>query len=542
MAKQKEKPKQSPKQTASPRQKLNWGFPLIVLALTATVYFPSLKNGFTNWDDQEYVLENPLINKVDVKAEFKREYMGNYHPLSMISLAMDYRTDNSGKPDPKPYHTTNLILHLLASFFAFLFVFNLTGSNASAFIASLLFAIHPMHVESVAWISERKDVLYATFLLAALWIYTRYISDAGGKIKWYALFTLLFLASLFSKAQAVVFPVLCLLIDYLKNRGINKKTILEKVPLFIISLIFGFKAIHAQQTFEAIQGSDTYSYFDRILFSGYGLFTYLWKLIIPIDLSTFYPYPIKENGMFPSQFYLLPLLSAALIFAVWKFFRKNKIMVFGSLFFLFSIALVLQILPVGGAVIADRYTYIPYLGLFIIIGHYLVQLFNTGPGKMSATGYAVIGGASLVFCAITWQRIGVWKDSITLWEDTVKKSTISPKIYGNLGNAYTEAKRYQEALVNLNECVRLKPDYDQGLYNRGLVHYHMGKYKEAIEDYTAALRSNPKLARAYFNRAGTYYYTQQYQAALSDALKARELGYPVDQGFIDAIKKDGGLK
>jgi hypothetical protein len=530
--------KKVPKPSAPAKQKLNWLFPVIVLVLAAIVYFPSLKNGFTNWDDQEYVIENPLINKVDVKAEFSREFMGNYHPLTMLTLSYD---NHSGKLEPGTYHLTNLIFHLLASLLAFLFVFSLTGSNAIAFITSLLFAIHPMHVESVAWVSERKDVLYAAFLLAALWIYTKYISDPAGKVKWYLIFSVLFLGSLLSKAQAVVFPVLCLLIDHFKDRRIDRKTLLEKIPLFAISLFFGFKAIHAQQTFEAIQDSNLYSYGDRILFSGYGLFTYLWKLIAPVQLSAFYPYPIKDGGAFPPVFYITPILSAAIVFLVWRYFRKDKMVVFGGLFFLFSIALVLQILPVGGAVIADRYTYIPYIGLFMVIGHFLVKFFNAGPGKMSPNGFAIMGVAALVFSVLSWHRIGIWKDSVTLWEDAVSKSTISPKIYNNLGNAYCADKQYAPALTALNRSLELKSDYDQGHYNRGLVFYYMGKNKEAIDDYTAAITINPKLKQAYFNRAGSYYYTHQYQAALNDALKARELGYPVEQGFIDAIKKDGGL-
>src|ERR1051326_792480 len=258
MAKQDQK-SQSKKKFISPKAKINWLFPLCIVIATLIIYFPSLKNGFTNWDDKEYVTENKDIehfNAKEIKFEFAHEHMGNYHPLSMLSLSIDH---SRAQLDPEAYHLTNLIFHLFATLMAFLFIFELLGDNVAALVAAALFALHPMHVESVAWISERKDVLYGSFLLSALWAYVRYLSEKE-TAKWYFIFSIFFLLSLFSKAQAVVFPVLCLLIDLYKDRGINKKTLIEKIPLFIIALIFGFEAIHAQQSFEAIQGTETYSY------------------------------------------------------------------------------------------------------------------------------------------------------------------------------------------------------------------------------------------------------------------------------------------
>jgi len=516
-----------------------FAYPILIALFTFLIYSSARNNDFTNWDDKEYVTENPYIKDLNIKEEFKREHMGNYHPLAMISLALDY---NGKEFDAKTFHTTGIIIHILASIMVFYFVNLLTRNKITGFIASLLFALHPMHVESVAWISERKDVLYGFFLLCALFTYVKYVTrlpspkvDARD-IRLYLIFTICFLLSLFSKAQAVVFPILCLLIDYYKDRKITRKVILEKVPLFIVSIIFGIVAIKAQAKFEAIQDSSIYSYFDRILFSGYGVFTYLWKLILPMDLSTFYPYPLKINGAYPPIFYIAPFVTAAFIFVVWKFLRHKKIIVFGTLFFLFSIALVLQILPVGGAVIADRYTYIPYLGLFILIAHYLTPYYNPETRKTNAGGIFIATIAIVLFSFITWQRIGVWKDSVTLWKDAESKSKIAPKIYSNLGDAYLAAKVYDSALIYLNEAVRLKSDWYEALYNRGLVFYFQKKYKEAIDDYTLAIKYNPKLARAYFNRSGTYYTIGQTKLALDDALKAKQLGYTVDDKYIEVLQ------
>ncbi|MEW6468818.1 MAG: tetratricopeptide repeat protein [Bacteroidota bacterium] len=509
-----------------------WALALAVFLAALILYWPARNHQFTNWDDKEYVTHNPDIQKLDaqaVKYHFGREHMGNYHPLSMLSLALDYRI---GGLDPKVFHTTNLLLHALASLAAFAFVRALTASAAAAFISAMLFAIHPMHVESVAWVSERKDVLYGFFLLSALWAYVNYASapEKKHKISWYAVFSALFILSLLSKAQAVIFPVLCLLIDYFKGRGLTRPVMLEKAPLFALSLIFGLEAIHAQQTFEAIQDTSVYSYFDRILFSGYGLFTYLWKLAFPVELSAFYPYPLKIDGKFPLIFYITPVVSAGLIFIVWRFFRQNRLIVFGCLFFLASIGLVLQVLPVGGAVIAERYTYIPYLGLFMIAAHYLSD-WKGMAGKITTAAILC------VFALLAHNRIGIWENSLALWKDAERKSKISPKIYLNLGTAYMDASKYDSALIYTNEALRLQSKFPDALHNRGLIYYHTGRYEEAIADYTLALEYNPRLMHAWYNRSGVYWTLKQFKPALDDAIRARELGYPVDPKYIEALQQ-----
>lgn len=508
-------------------------FPLVIAVCAFIVFSSARNNDFTNWDDREYVINNAFIKEINLKEEFKREYMGNYHPLTMISLALDYYRHEF---NPKAYHETNIVLHILASLAAYLFVLALTENKITAFFASLLFAVHPMHVESVAWVSERKDLLYGLFLLCALWAYVKYLG-AEGKTRWFAIFTIFFLLSLFSKAQAVVFPALCLLVDYFKGRDINRRNICEKTPLFVISLIFGFEAIHAQKTIESIQDSSMYSHFDRILFPGYGLYTYLWKLIAPLELSNFYPFPQKQNGSYPAVFYVAPLVSAAMIVIVWKFFRKKKMIIFGFMFFLLSISLVLKILPVGGAVIADRYTYIPYLGLFIIVADFLSPgLSAKGERSRNMLKAAIAVASVIIFSYLSYQRIGVWKNSVTLWRDAASKSKTSPMIYNNLGDAYTAVRQYESALIFLNEALRLKYDYDEALYNRGLVYYHQNNYKEAIDNYTLAIKYKPGHTRAYYNRSGTYYMLSQFQPALNDALKAKQLGYAVDEKYVEELR------
>ena len=187
-------------------------------------------------------------------------------------------------------------------------------------------------------------------------------------------------------------------------------------------MIFGIVAIKAQGQFNALQTTDAYSVLDRMYFAGYGIMMYLYKLIAPVNLSCFYPFPLKNTGSYAPIFYFAPVIVLGITFAVWKFFRKNDFVVFAFLFFIVSISIVLQLLPVGGAVIADRYTYIPYLGFFILLG----KLFSDAYEKQITSVWrnvilAVIPIGIIIFSYLTYDRIGIWKDSLTLWNDAIRQ-------------------------------------------------------------------------------------------------------------------------
>ncbi|MBA3704660.1 MAG: tetratricopeptide repeat protein, partial [Bacteroidetes bacterium] len=207
------------------------------------------------------------------------------------------------------------------------------------------------------------------------------------------------------------------------------------------------------------------------------------------------------------------------------------------------IALVLQILPVGAAIIADRYTYLPYIGIFFIFSHWINNLLENKSVNLAYLKIPAIAALtlfSIIFCYATVQRCKIWHDSITLWNDAIQKDPGVPKSYNGRGDAYNLTKQYDKAIVDLSKAVQLKPDYAEAYYNRGLAYYFLGKYNEAITDYTSALKYNPQLAVAFYNRSGTYFTLQKFQPALEDALKARLYGYEVDQKFIEAL--EAGIK
>ena len=518
---------------------------VLLIAIPTFIYKNSLNNQFTRWDDDAYITENTGIRtlhgdslSITFKNTMSSYVKGNYHPLTMLSYCWEY---NKSKLNPKPYHVHNLILHILNTLLVFGFIWLLTQQYLVAFITALLFSIHPMHVESVAWVSERKDVLYSFFYLAALCTYILYLKNKKQKILLYGLTFLLFCFGVLSKAMAVTLPIAFFAIDYFLNRKITTKTILEKLPFIILSFIFGYIAVEAQKSAHYISTVIAeHSLLDRMLFISYEVMMYLWKLILPVNLSCFYDYPVKQNGMYPIGFYVSPLVMFALGFFIYKSMRFGKDVVFGVLFFFITIALVLQILPVGGAIISDRYSYLPYIGIFFIAARWInnvIENKNEQNSKFKTPSLAVLIVFSMMCCYLSFQRTKVWKDTITLWTDAIDKFDGSAQSFNARGDGYNYIKQYDKAVIDLNRAVELKQDYPDAYYNLGRAQFYLGKYKEAIQDYTLAIQYNPSLSVAYYNRAGTFFTIQNFPAALEDALKAKQLGYAVDERFIDAIKE-----
>jgi len=556
---------------------------LPLILITVIIYFKSLNNQLINtWDDHGYITENRGVQTMHgdsvgytLKKTFSTSVLGNYHPLTMLSYCLEYE---KFKFNPKPYHVTNLIIHILNALLVVGFIWLLTQQQWVAFITALLFAIHPMHVESVAWVSERKDVLYTFFYLAALCTYILYLKKENLKARFYGITLLLFILALLSKAMAVSLPITFLAVDYFLDRKIiSKKVLLEKVPFLVLSLIFGIVAIGAQKSANALDGIVNNSFGERIIFSFYGLMTYLWKMVNPTSLSCFYNYPQKHDGMLPTLFLISPIVILALAFLIYKSQRFGKDVVFGFVFFLITIVLVLQIFPVGDAIIADRYTYIPYIGLFFIIARWINNLLENKGGKFQSLKTPIIGALiifSAVCCYLSFQQSKVWHDSISLWSGAIENFDGAAKPFNNRGLTYFRTNQYDKALSDMTRTIQLNDDYPDIHYNRGVVYfslkkydkalndynialqkdpkfakaynnrgnvYHLlGKYNEAINDYTACIQYSPNFAKAYCDRAGTYFTVQKFQAALEDALHAKELGFNVDPRFIDAIQ--AGIK
>jgi protein O-mannosyl-transferase len=504
-----------------------WGL-FLILIISFLVYLPALNAGFV-WDDVNYIERNPQIHSINLGQIFSGYVMGNYHPLTMLTLSIEYQLFGQHATG---YHIVNLLLHLGNVALVFYAVFLLSKKSMAALVAALLFGIHPLHVESVAWASELKDLLYTFFFLGAYISYLLYLKDH--QRKFYFLALLLFLASLLSKAMAASLPVLLLITDYFTNRKLNVKAWVEKAPFFLLAVIFGVVAVLAQQSSESIQDIAVFTIPQRIIFACYGFITYLWKLIIPFHLSAFYPYPVKSGASLPALYYVYPLLLVGLAACIIYSRRFTRNIIFGAGFFAITVFLVLQLLPVGDAVMADRYSYIPSIGIFYLAGEGFYWLWSK---NRRAPALAILSVFTIFFAITTLSRTGVWKNGITLWNDVIRKYPGVATAYNNRGGTYLNEKKYEEALTDFNKAIELRPGYAEALNNRGNVLSGKKRYEEALKDYNKAIELQNDYAGAYNNRGLIFMQLNRYPEAVKDFNKAIEL----QPGFAEAYYNRGLL-
>jgi tetratricopeptide (TPR) repeat protein len=485
------------------------------LLLTLIVYLPSLTNGITNWDDDKY-LNNPYVINLSLAGIlkiFSVFFLGNYHPLSLLSLGIDHLI---GGNSPFIFHFTNLLLHLLNTFLVFLLVKRLTRNNLLAILTCMLFGVHTLHVESVAWVSERKDVLYSFFYLLTLIIYTTYAS--GRKGWYYGLSLLFFLLSLLAKGQAVVLVAILPLIDYAQDRKLfSRKVLSEKVPFLLLSLLFTWIAFRAQLSGNAIK-FNTFSLPERFAFASFGFTQYLIKGILPISLSALYQYPLKPlNGGIPS-FYWLYIISLPLFFTGSYFlFKRSKIYVFGLGLFFLNLLPLLQLIPVGEAIMADRYFYIPSVGLLLCFAAGLLELRNTKV-RYTLSAFFILGLSILSFA-----RCMVWKDSLTLWSDVISKNKDAQFGYTGRGDAYSDLGQYDKAILDYSSAIGIDPKYRDAFYDRGEAYGNLEQWVDAIADYTRAIEIDPKSIDALYNRGIAYGKLGQWTTAIADFSRAIEI-------------------
>ena len=543
----------------------------LILLIVFGAFLPVLKNGFVNWDDDNYVVNNTSITSVSVpnlKSIFGSFFVGHYMPLTILSYLLNYQFF---KLNPFGYHLTNLILHLLNCLLVFYLIYLLSRNIGVSFITAILFGIHPLHVESVAWVSERKDVLYSFFYLLSAITYLYYLTREH-KSRYYLISLFLFLCSLLSKSMAVTLPLLLLLLDYYLKRKPNRGAILDKIPYFCLSFVFGIIAIFGVYLGNMVRSEAHSSLFSIISVASYGIVFYLGKLFLPIKLSCLYPYYNFEYN--PTYLYSI-IAVILLLFIMALSVKYTRKLLFGAAFFLTTLLPALQFIPASTIIVADRYAYIPSIGVFFILSTLIYWLYSKKL-KILALVLAAFIIVSLSF--LTYNRCKVWKDGISLWSDALENYSDSPVIfnnrrlaYNNLGSAYAvrgerekavyaykkaiEAdpydaesynnlgvsllgiREYDKAFSAFIKALEIKPDHVKAYSNLCAVCGITGNFKQAIKVCGKAVKLDPFLASTHYNLSVAYYLDKQYNLAYAYLELALKLGWVPDPRFLKEIEQ-----
>jgi hypothetical protein len=484
-----------------------FGVAVLIALLTFVTYLPALNNGFVNWDDNKYVYENEHIHPLD--CAFIKWSLGfrvlNWHPLTLVSHSIDYAFWGL---DPLGHHLGNVLLHSFNVFLLFVgIVILLNGSYSTtllpekkneyvivaAVITSLLFGIHPMHVESVAWISERKDVLSTFFMLLSLICYMKY----AGKNKslkpsiLYFLCMVFFVLSLMSKPMTVTLPLILLILDVYPFQRLNvkdsmmtqKKVLIEKIPFLLFSLCSILLTVFAQKAEGALTSLKTYPLDDRIVIAFNGLVFYVGKILLPVSLYPYYPMPSDISLLKLKYFLPLVTVTAITFFCIWAWRKGWKIFMAVWLYYVITLFPVIGVIQVGEQAVADRYSYIPSMGPFLLIG-IGISRFSAGyhlQGRLLYISKKVISAIAVVFvvllCMLTVNQISVWRDSVTLWGYELEGYPELWLAYHNRGHAYLERGEYR-----LNKSISQNPKFADSYYLRAIGLIALNEYRRALDD------------------------------------------------------------
>ncbi len=492
----------------------------ISMIVTLFAFLPCLQNGYCNWDDYHLITANKSVKELSWKTitqMFTSDYVGTYIPLTVLSFAIEHKIFGL-----KPFvsHSINLLLHILNVALVFLLIYKLTRNPLVSFIVSILFGIHPLRVESVAWATERKDMLYSFFFLAGMLAYVYYRKNQFKKYLFISL--TFFVLSVLSKPMAVTLPAVLILVDYYFEKKFTLKQINNKIPFLIPALLFGIINIH----FQGSHSLPIIDYLKHFFVFCYNILFYLYKILMPLNLSCFYPYPNNFENTLPLVFLVSPLIVAGLVLVVVLSGKITHKIIFGTLLFVITILPVSQIVPlIAPAIAADRYTYIPAIGLFYIAGISFIWLFEWFRNRRIIQGIMVFFFFVLLssYAMLSNRRCGVWKDSITLWNDVLQKFPESGLAYNNRGSAYNLLGEYDKAIADLDKAIPLSKESADSYFNRGTAYEHLGQYEKAIEDYTEALRVQSDFAIGYVNRGALFCRMGAYDKAHNDLTRALKL-------------------
>ena len=541
----------------------------LIIAVCLIAYGQILSNGFINFDDEVYLTKNlhikSGINAETVKWAFTAVVSSNWHPLTLISHALDWSLfkDHAGG-----HHLISLLLHIGSALLLFLFLNKITKNLwPSAFVAAL-FALHPLRVESVAWSAERKDVLSIFFGLASLYAYAYYVEKP--RVARYIFCLILFILGLMSKPMLVTLPFVLLLLDFWPlerwqkalnpinlpiaggtgNQQITKKAkkqkraaksipgesrsasptishlFLEKTPFFIFAIVSSILTIWAQNKGGAVASLQKLPFSERIMNASVSYVAYLGKTFWPVDLAVFYPYQHNyPDWQVAGALLILLGISGLAIYSV----KKAPFFLMGWLWYLGTLVPVSGLVQVGRQAMADRYTYLPAIGIGIMLAWGIPYLLSSE--KMRRIILAPAAAIVLaVLSILTWQQCGYWKNSVELFNHALQVTNNNYLAHTNLGVALAAEGKNEAAVDNYNAAIRINPNHDNAHYNLANLLAKQGKIDEAINHYREAVRINPNYYLAYNNLGINLAKQRNFAEAIYCYRKALQLE-PNDPGF-----------
>jgi len=476
--------------------------------VTLVIFWQTGEHQFINFDDPLYVTNNPRVKEGltgdNIVWAFTTTAASNWHPLTWLSHMTDVEFFGV---NPRGHHLMNVFIHTASTLLLFLLLARITLAPWQSLFVAALFALHPLHVESVAWVAERKDVLSSFFWLLTLLFYAGYVRHR--KVKFYLLALASFVIGLMAKPMLVTLPVIMLLLDYWPlNRFMREPEhggttadgtlfllVREKLPFFLFSALSSLVTLFAQQKGEALKSLDVTPFGLRVGNAVIAYVKYLAKTIWPQNLAILYPFPLS-----------VPLWQAfgsclALVFisgVTIRYRRRYPYLLVGWFWFLVTLVPVIGLIQVGGQSMADRYTYIPLTGLFIMGSWLILDLLRGWSQRRIILAVLAIGIISAL-AATTWLQLGYWKDNISLYRHALQVTTGNYPILNNYGTALADQGNVDEATRQYEEALRVWPKSALAHVNLGVVLANQGKFMEAIRHYDEALRLIPDYALAHGN-------------------------------------------
>ncbi|PQP35489.1 hypothetical protein C6A37_02205 [Desulfobacteraceae bacterium SEEP-SAG9] len=499
---------------------------VLLVITTLIIYWQVIHHEFVDFDDDLYITENYHVqNGLTIKGiywSFTSTRGGNWHPITWLSHMLDIQLYGM---NPGGHHLTSVLIHIANTVLLFFVFRRMTGDLWRSGFMAALFAVHPLHVESVAWVAERKDVLSIFFWMLTLWSYVRYVENPGaGK---YFQVLLFFILGLLSKSMIVTLPFVLLLLDYWplcrfqfsRSGGAGADSqppsfslflVWEKIPLIVLAAAFSAVAFLVQKSGGTVGSLEIYPIHYRIMNALVSYVSYIGKMIWPFHLAFFYPYPGKLPWWHVSGAFLL-LMSISLLSI--RNIRRFPWFAVGWLWYLGTLVPVIGLVQIGSQAMADRYTYVPLIGLFIMIAWAIPDFFKRWHYKKE--GLVTITAALLSFFTVTtWFQVRHWENSVALYEHALDITTDNYLAHNNLGAVLQKQGRVTEAIERYKEALRIEPDLIEAHNNLGVVLVNQGRIAEAIEHYTYILGIKPNLAGTHNNLGKAY----EAQGRLSEAI------------------------